>query len=161
MEERGGDGDANDLDADNTDDTAFVGGSVATIPAPTLAIEHYKEPHAHSFRVRGATYMDDKVKVVSSPYVFKLLCCDMFDVPGPTSNICSHPRNRVYRALQRNEDTWIFAMNIMMPGPPFVSFVAYFTADKVRHIVIYLINYSQFHCCAYLLRLHDGLHSLF
>ena len=129
LEERVIDGQVSDDQPQDEDDPA--GGSLATIPAPTLAAEHYKEPLYHSFRVRGPTYKEDGVKVVSAPYMFKLVCCDMFEVPGPTFNICSHPKNRVYRALQRNEDVWIFAMNIMIPGPPYISFVAYYQADKV------------------------------
>lgn len=113
-------------------DGEVVGGSLATIPTPTLPGEMYKEPAAQSFRVRGPTYLDDKVKVASGPYLFRLVCCDLFEVPGSTTNICSHPKNRVYRALQRNEDVWVFAVNIMIPGPPYLSFVAYFQGDKVR-----------------------------
>ena len=112
------------------DASAAAGGSIASIPAPTLPVEYYTEPDPRGFRVRGANYMDDRVKVTSSPYLFRLICCDLFEVPGPTTSICSHPRNRVYRALQRNEDVWVFAVNIMIPGPPYLSFVAYFQGDK-------------------------------
>lgn len=124
------DGNTTETDPQDEDAADAVGGSLANIPLPTLAAEHYKEPLYHSFRVRGATYKEDNIKVVSAPYMFRLVCCDLFEVPGPTYNICSHPKNRVYRALQRNEDVWIFAMHIMLPGPPYLSFVAYYSADK-------------------------------
>lgn len=133
VEERGvqvGDGAGKGDSAEDDAADSAAGGSIATIPAPTLPLDMYKEPDARSFRVRGANYIEDRIKVVSAPYLFKLLCCDLFEVPGPTTNICSHPRNRVYRALQRNEDVWVFAVNIMVPGPPYLSFVAYFQGDK-------------------------------
>jgi hypothetical protein len=71
------------------------------------------------------------VKASSAEPVFKLLGVDLFDVPDTTRNIASHPRNRVFQALQRGEDTWVFVVNIMVPGPPYLSFVVYFQGDKV------------------------------
>ena len=41
-----------------------------------------------------------------------------------------HPKNRVFQALQREEDIWVFVVNIMVPGPPFYNFVAYMVGDK-------------------------------
>lgn len=104
---------------------------VANTPPSTLSTSIWREPLASSFRVRGATYLTDKVKVTSAPYLFQLVAVDLFEVPGPTMNICSHPKNRVYKALQRGDDAWIYAVNIMVPGPPYISFVAYFKGDRV------------------------------
>lgn len=105
-------------------------GSIYTIPAPVLAPSMYAEPDAASFRVRGATYNTDKLKCSSAPSLFKLITIDLFEVPETTHNIASHPRNRVHLAAQRGDPTWVFLVNIMVPGPPYLSFVAYFEADK-------------------------------
>jgi hypothetical protein len=80
---------------------------------------------ASNFRVRGPTYILDKVKTVSAPCLFKLVAIDVFEVPEPTQHICSHPKNRVSLAHQRGDSTWVFVMNIMVPGPPFLCFCAY------------------------------------
>lgn len=32
--------------------------------------------------------------------------------------------------MQRGDDDWVFVVNIMVPGPPNLSFVAYFKGDK-------------------------------
>jgi hypothetical protein len=56
---------------------------------------------ASTFRVRGASYNQDKVKVPSAPSLFKLLAIDLFEVPEATRNIASHPNNRVFLANQR------------------------------------------------------------
>ncbi len=85
-----------------------------------------------TFKVRGLTYVRDNVKVSSEKPLFKLIAIDFFEVPETTPNIASHPRNRVYQALQRGEDSWVFVVNIMVPGPPFYSFVVYMLGDKVR-----------------------------
>lgn len=56
---------------------------------------------------------------------------DLFETPEAHKNICSHPRNRVHQALQRGEDSWVFVLNIMVPGTPYLCFVCYFLGDKV------------------------------
>jgi len=90
------------------------------------------EPDASTFRIRGASYNKDKVKASSAPSLFKLVAIDVFEVPEPTRNISAHPRNRVALATQRGEDFWTFVVNIMVPGPPYLSFVAYLQGDRVR-----------------------------
>ena len=63
------------------------------------------EADASNFKVRGKSYVKDNVKAVSQPSLFKLIAVDLFEVPEPTPNICSHPRNRVSQALQRGTKT--------------------------------------------------------
>ena len=82
------------------------------------------------FKVRGKTYLQDKVKVFSGKSLFKLVALDVFEVQEATPNVCAHPRNRVFQAMQRGDDDWLFVVNIMVPGPPFYSFVSYFKGDK-------------------------------
>ena len=78
--------------------------------------------------------MQDKVKANSASSLFKLIAVDVFEVPEATHNISAHPRNRVAQALQRGEKSWVFVVNIMVPGPPFLSFVMYMQGDKVGSI---------------------------
>lgn len=104
-------------------------GSIATIPPPLLSPEVWADINASSFKVRGPTYNVDKVKTVSAPALFKLIGIDLYEVPEPTQNVCAHPRNRVNMALQRGEKSWVFVMNIMIPGPPFLCFVVYMQGD--------------------------------
>jgi hypothetical protein len=114
-------------------------GSMASIPPPILAPSMWMESDASTFRVRGETYNSNKVKTPSAPALFKLLCIDFFEVPETTQNIAGHVRNRVNMALQRGDDSWVFVVNIMVPGPPFLSFVIYFLADKVNHLHSFFI----------------------
>jgi hypothetical protein len=106
-------------------------GTIATIPPPVLSPSMWTEPDASTFRVRGESYNADKVKIASAPSLFKLIAIDLFEVPEPTPNIASHPRNRVCLAHQRGDPAWVFVVNIMVPGPPYLSFVAYLQGDKV------------------------------
>ena len=80
--------------------------------------------------LRGPTYLKNKKKQASDPCLFKFLCVDMYHVPETTHNVCSHPNNRVYKALQRGEDKWVFCLNIMVPSSPPFSFVAYWEGDR-------------------------------
>jgi nitrate reductase NapE component len=106
--------------------------TMGTVPPPVLSSEYYTDIDASTFRIRGLTYNDDKVKAASAPSMFKLIAIDVFDVPEPTFNVASHPRNRVHLALQRGDKTWVFVVNIMIPGPPFLCFVAYLEGDKSK-----------------------------
>ena len=112
-------------------DSPVVDGTMATIPPPALAQHFWTESDASCFKVRGASYNSDKVKVSSDPSLFKLIAIDVFEVPEPAHNIAAHPKNRVHLALQRGEATYVFVMNIMVPGSPNLSFVAYFAMDRV------------------------------
>eukprot|EP00606_Chrysophyceae_sp_TOSAG23-5_P001080 GSChrysophyteH2.ASY1.ANO1.1457.1 assembled CDS len=92
--------------------------------------EMWGEPDASSFKVRGPDYLKSSAKIVSPPSLFKLIALDLFDTGETMKNICAHPRNRVCQALKRGEKTFVFVMNIMIPGPPYLSFVAYWEADR-------------------------------
>jgi hypothetical protein len=105
--------------------------SIGTVPAPTLNPTMWKEPDASTFRLRSKTYKQDNFKCNSATNLFKLVAVDVFEVPDCIQNIAMHPQNRVFQALQRDENIWVFVVNIMVPGPPFYNFVAYMTGDKV------------------------------
>lgn len=105
-------------------------GTIATVPPPLLAKSMWTESDASTFKVRSATYNTDKVKCASAKSVFKLIGIDFYEVPEATHNISSHPKNRVYLANQRGDPAWVFVINIMVPGPPHLSFVIYFQGDK-------------------------------
>jgi hypothetical protein len=92
----------------------------------------WSEPDACTFRVRGKSYPQDKIKVLSAQSLFKLVAVDVFEVPEPTRNIAANPKNRVYLAQQRGDPAWCFVMNIMVPGPPHLCFVVYLEGDKKK-----------------------------
>lgn len=113
-------------------------GTVATIPQPLLSPTMWKDSDAATFKVRGASYMSDKVKANSAASVFKFIGIDLYETDGAYKNISSHPKNRVNQALQRGEDSWIFVVNFIVPGSPcYSSFVCYFLGDKVSKSYLY------------------------
>ena len=77
-----------------------------------------------------SSYLRDKKKVSSAPNVFKLLAMDFFETEGAIRNIAAHPSNRVALARGRGEDGYTLVFNIMVPGPPFYSFVAYWSMSR-------------------------------
>ena len=50
---------------------------MGTIPPPILSTEYWSDIDASSFRIRGRTYNQDKVKAVSAPSIFKLIAIDV------------------------------------------------------------------------------------
>jgi hypothetical protein len=103
---------------------------MATIPPPILSPEMWQESDAVAFKVRSATYNTDKVKCNSAPSMFRLIAIDLYETQGAAHNISAHPKNRVNLALQRGESTWVFVVNIMVPGDPYLAFVMYFQGNK-------------------------------
>ncbi|CAM9172195.1 unnamed protein product [Heterosigma akashiwo] len=89
----------------------------------------WAEPDGTTFTVRGASYLQDKIKVASPPSLFYLVAVDFFEVPKPRFHILSHPQNRVQLAAAKGATPFIFAVQIMLPGPPNYAFVAYFTPE--------------------------------
>ena len=113
-------------------------GTIATIPPPILSPTMWKDSDASTFKVRGASYMTDKVKANSAPCMFKFIGIDLYETDGAYQNIASHPKNRVHQALQRGDDSWVFVVNFMVPGNPYYSsFVSYFLGNKVHLIIFY------------------------
>lgn len=76
------------------------------------------------FRVRGITYLDDKVKVPSGPSPFKCRGVDLWLTDNPQRHIATHPS--VMGGKLGDEDT--FLVNFLLP---FGNFVAYFTVPPL------------------------------
>ena len=45
-------------------------------------------------------------------------------------NIAAHPGNRVSLAKSEGQENYTFVFNILIPGPPYLSFVCYWALDK-------------------------------
>lgn len=105
-------------------------GSISTIPMPACQQHFWGPIDPTTFRIRSKTYNADKVKEPSAPSVFKLICIDLFETAEPIRNIAADPKNRVYLAHQRGENTWVFVVSFMVPGPPHYNFVVYMEGDR-------------------------------
>ena len=106
---------------------------------PPLRVEYWADAPAEKFKVRGKTYMKDKVKVLSEPSVFRLLTVDLLQVDEPImTGMCSHPSERIQMALRREQETgirelpdFIWAINYVVPANRYFHWVAYFGVDDV------------------------------
>ena len=102
----------------------------------TMDPQYWCEGHAEDFKVRGPTYLEDHVKMTSGPNMFHLVGCDLFELDRPADHICAHPDNVVYKmnkawmengSKESERPPFIFCVNIILPGPPFLSAVHYMT----------------------------------
>lgn len=105
---------------------------MATIPPIVLSPTMWMDSDATTFRVRAKDYMTTQKKCASAPALFKLIGIDLFETPEASKNMGAHPKNRVSLAQQRGDKDWIFILNIMVPGTPYLNFVMYYLGDKVR-----------------------------
>jgi len=117
--------------------------AVLTDPPP-LRLEVWSEPLGSSFQVRGAQYLQDRVKVPSAPSGFRLLTADLIQCRESRpllGGLCSHPKERIQRALAREKATgrkelpeFIFAVNLAVPGSTNYHMVSYFACDNLEEI---------------------------
>ena len=115
-------------------DSYFIPSSADPSPLP---ISQWAEPDSDSFAVRGKTYIRDKRKVRAGNSLFKLMTIDLIEVDKPIlSGICSMPNERIQLALNREKrgdeglPPFVFAVNIIVPGPPHFHLIIYFKVDK-------------------------------
>ena len=95
--------------------------------------QKFRCPDASTFKLRGASYLLDKKKEVSDGKpIFELLAIDLIESEDSQSlvNIASHANNRVSMSKARGENSFIFVFNILIPGPPHLAFVVYWSVDR-------------------------------
>eukprot|EP00878_Enallax_costatus_P035281 GHUV01039297.1.p1 GENE.GHUV01039297.1~~GHUV01039297.1.p1 ORF type:complete len:470 (+),score=179.62 GHUV01039297.1:235-1644(+) len=73
------------------------------------------------FKVRGATYLEDRNKVDGGTPQFVLGSVDLVETPGPTQHI-----SRFLPAVRGNQAAYSFVVNLIIPGTPVLSLVAVF-----------------------------------
>ena len=83
----------------------------------------WSEPRDDIFKVRGKTYLRDRIKIPSGPAPFKSRGCDMWLTDNPERNISRLPC--VLGKKLREKDT--FLVNFLLP---FGNFVMYFSVDE-------------------------------
>ncbi|CAM9860779.1 unnamed protein product [Discosporangium mesarthrocarpum] len=104
--------------------------SLENFPPPALDLSMWGEADGRDFMVRGASYLTNRVKVPSARQMFGLRAVDMLVLPQPELHLAAHPANRVQRAREAGEKTFVWILQIMVPGPPHYGFICYFTPEK-------------------------------
>eukprot|EP00879_Flechtneria_rotunda_P012839 GHRR01013405.1.p1 GENE.GHRR01013405.1~~GHRR01013405.1.p1 ORF type:complete len:701 (+),score=275.86 GHRR01013405.1:195-2297(+) len=96
-----------------------------------LPRQYYEEIHTPGhdapFKVRGASYLTDGVKVSAGQPVFELLGMEVIDIGGPGA--CPHI-SRYLPCVRRSSKPFLFVFNLMVPGPPTLSCVFVFGSDS-------------------------------
>ena len=129
---------------DDRDDAASPGGSAASLadddrdalcslppwPSPSTNDGHcWSEPAAGLFRVRGGSYLADRVKVPSAPSLCALEGVDLFLTDVPQLHVARHPgafvaKRRAARAPDGGAAPDAFCLNFCMPWGNFVIYWA-------------------------------------
>eukprot|EP00571_Detonula_confervacea_P003365 CAMPEP_0172325374 /NCGR_PEP_ID=MMETSP1058-20130122/53837_1 /TAXON_ID=83371 /ORGANISM="Detonula confervacea, Strain CCMP 353" /LENGTH=1269 /DNA_ID=CAMNT_0013041897 /DNA_START=65 /DNA_END=3874 /DNA_ORIENTATION=- len=133
---------------DNGDESSQQSLSKISSCPPPMIMDWWAEPEANSFRVRGKTYKIDSKKVNAGSSLFRLFAADVVETDIPImAGMCSHPKERVQLALQREREAlsdglaspsemppFVFAVNIALPGPPNYHIVCYYAVDDMSMI---------------------------
>jgi hypothetical protein len=82
-------------------------------------------PNPSIFRVRGTSYLEDRVKIPSGPSPFKCRGVDVWMTDTPERHIARHPS--VLGGRLKEEDT--FMINFLLP---FGNFVSYFSVPSLK-----------------------------
>lgn len=100
-------------------------------PLPLFPANHgiscWSKPDHSIFMVRGATYLEDRIKVPSAPAVFPCRGVDLWITENAERNISRHPS--VLGGQLHKEDS--FVVNFLLP---FGNFAAYFTVPPIGEI---------------------------
>jgi len=88
----------------------------------TLSEKYYSSPSTTNLRVRGKTYMDDKVKVPAEEPVMDLVAVDLIEGDEPIHHIAEKERGTARRVLH-NADRPLFICNFIVPGATWINFV--------------------------------------
>ena len=108
--------------------------SICNLPRPTLSSAYYRESDASEFKLRSKSYMKTQKKEVTSSHgsMFSLICMDLYELPsqGACTHVASRAWNRVFQASKRGDNEWTFVVNFIIPGPPYLSLIAYFKGDR-------------------------------
>jgi len=93
---------------------------------PTANVYNITEP----FNLRSKTYLDDKRKEPSQGTMFDLIAMDLWEVDEPIDNVAVNMKGGLaYKYLNApGPKPYLFIVQFQVPGPPFLSFVAYFAA---------------------------------
>lgn len=118
-----------------------LGETIRSAP-PSFNLSMWAEPESKSFRVRGKHYTKDKKKISAGDSMFRLIAVDLVETDqNIRSGMCSHPNERVALAMKREAEgkgsdmpPFIFALNIAIPGPPFLHLVIYYAVDDITII---------------------------
>jgi hypothetical protein len=122
----GSDGEEAGLDRDDEDDMNDL---LLSSPLPKYPANDgfscWSQPDATIFRVRGPTYLKDKVKIQSDACPLTCRGVDVWMTDNPQRNIARHPS--VLGGKLGDEDT--FMVNFLLP---FGNFVAYFAVPPLH-----------------------------
>lgn len=111
-----------------TDESINIGKHSSPLPrfSETDGCTGWSEPADPSiFRVRGRSYLEDRVKVPSGPSPFKCRGVDIWMTDNPERHIARHPS--VLGGKLNDEDT--FMVNFLLP---FANFVSYFSVPPLK-----------------------------
>ncbi|KAL0043136.1 hypothetical protein WJX79_010214 [Trebouxia sp. C0005] len=96
----------------------------ATANLGTCDPKYWSCPGAAGYKVRGQTYLKDKKKIEADEPVFGLASVDLVEVEAPTWHIAQH-----LPAIRDSKAPFTFVVQLMVPGPPFLSLTMAWAAD--------------------------------
>jgi len=82
------------------------------------------------FNVRSVTYLEDRKKEPSQGSMFELIAMDLWDVETPIDNVAMNMKGGLAEKYLNTSGPkpFLFIIQFQVPGPPFLSFIAYFAA---------------------------------
>mmetsp|Transcript_1433 Transcript_1433/g.5283 ORF Transcript_1433/g.5283 Transcript_1433/m.5283 type:complete len:397 (+) Transcript_1433:195-1385(+) len=84
---------------------------------------------SNAWRVRGRTYMHDRVKVDAGEPLGKLVAVDWFSSPHRVDDSCGHPRG-VTQLHLKGDDRFIFAITLQVPAEKKYTMVFYYALPR-------------------------------
>lgn len=87
-----------------------------------LDSKFWSSASAAGLKIRGKTYLEDKIKIKAEEPMMDLFRVDLFEFPSP----CEHVAQSM-DYVKDNPDKFFYIVQLMVPGPPHYSIIAAFT----------------------------------
>jgi hypothetical protein len=102
------------------------GDEVNTLKFGTFpAIQWCETPHEEPFRVRGKTYLDDGIKILTSRNMFHVCAADLNKIDSPMLHCAARSDSPLRKIQTTYPDRQVFVLQFCMPGPPYYSMAIY------------------------------------
>lgn len=95
----------------------------------TLLTQYYCEPSFENLRIRGKTYLMDKIKIPALAPRMTLVGCDLLETKEPVHNIAKY-KNSTAQSIPHDSKRPLFIVNFIVPGSTWISLVLYFQSAK-------------------------------
>jgi hypothetical protein len=87
--------------------------------------EWMETPVEEPFKIRGKTYLTDRIKISSEKHMFHIVAADLNKTKEPVPHCAARSDSPLKKIQSDYPDRQVFVLQFIMPGPPFYMLAVY------------------------------------